>query len=339
VNLMMLLAVAVVLNDQYTFYADWTDLGGGLFGPEQVTSARAGASATEAANAMLAGHPASDRGAALPPPVPSLPPGAHRGDRVLKYTVAGPRSGLRGTVLVTLPEGYTSPANAARRYPVLEAFHGLPGGPSQWVDSMGLGQAADTVARRGEAAEMITVSPTHAFPPGVDTECVDGVGSAPKVETWLTQDVPDWVTRTFRVRADRSSWSTIGLSMGAWCAAMATMLHPEQYAAAIVMGGYFAPEFSDSYVPFKPGTPQARRYDLINLARTAPPPVALWAETSQADEGSYPSTSRLLAAVRAPMSMEVLALSHAGHRVSLWAGEVPEALDWLGHNVSGFAPQ
>jgi enterochelin esterase-like enzyme len=205
------------------------------------------------------------------------------------------------------------------------------------VDSLGLGTFIDAAVRQNQVGEMVTISPTIEFPPGVDTECIDGTGSAPKVETWLTQDVPNWVVNTLRVRTDRSSWATIGFSMGAWCAAMATMLHPQQYGAGIVMGGYFAPEFSSNYVPFRPGSPQARRYDLVALARSAPPSVALWVETSHSDSVSYPSTSRLLTAARSPLSVQALVLSHAGHRVSLWQGEIPQVLTWLGRNVSGFA--
>jgi hypothetical protein len=265
VNLLVLLSATVALNDQFVFFADWTDLHGALFGGQVAAKTQAGAPASQAANAPLSGQSAT----AQPPVLPSLPVGAGVADRVLRYTVTGASSGLRGTILVTLPEGYVDPANAARRYPVLETFHGYPGDPSQWVDSMDLAGAIDTAVAGRAVGEMITISPTIEFPPGVDTECVDGSGSAPKVETWLTQDVPNWVNRTLRARTDRSSWAAIGLSAGAWCAAMATMLHPEQYGAGIVMGGYFAPEFSAGYVPFGPRSAAFHRYDLVSLARNA----------------------------------------------------------------------
>lgn len=334
VNVMVLLTATVVLNDQFTFFADWSDLRGALFGGQRVSTASAGAAAAQAANAPVAGPAATVSGLQA---LPLLPPGASAADRVLRYTVTGARSGLRGVILVTLPEGYTDPANATRRYPVLETFHGYPGDPGAWVDSLNLGSYIDAAVRQRAVGEMITISPTIEFPPGIDTECVDGTGSAPKVETWLTQDVPEWVVSTLRVRTERSSWATAGFSMGAWCAAMATMLHPQQYAAGIVMGGYFSPEFSSNYVPFQANSAQTGRYDLVALARRAPPSVALWVETSHSDPISYPSTSRLLKAARPPLSVQALVLSHAGHRVSLWQGEIPQVLSWLGMNVSGFA--
>ena len=333
VNVLVLFTAAVALNDQFTFYADWIDLRGAFFGGTSGSTSYAGGNAAGAANLPVA----SASSPATTGSLPSLPPGAGLADRVLRFTVSGARSGLHGSVLVTLPEGYTDAVNAHRRYPVLETFPGYPGDPSQWIDSMNLGAVLDMAITAHTAGPMITISPTTEFPSGVDTECVDGTGAQPKVETWLTQDVPDWVLQTFRVGTERASWATIGLSAGGWCAAMATMLHPERYAAGIVMGGYFAPEFSASYTPFGSGSSQAQRYDLISLAKQRPPPVALWIETSHSDPVSYPSTAKMLAVARAPMSVQTLVLTHAGHRLSLWSNELPQVVAWLGTNIPGFA--
>ena len=61
------------------------------------------------------------------------------------------------------------------------------------------------------AINAIIVSPNLEIPSGVDSECVDGGSAGPAVETWMSQDVPDWVLTTFRARSDRRSWATIGL--------------------------------------------------------------------------------------------------------------------------------
>ena len=183
----------------------------------------------------------------------------------------------------------------------------------------------------------LIVSPQVEFPPGVDTECVNGGPGTAQVETWLAQDVPNWVTHTFRVDTDRSSWATIGLSAGGWCAAMATMLHPAQYSAAIVMGGYFRPEFTGT-PPFPRHSVSASRYNLVGLAKREPPAVALWVETSHTDPVSYGSTAALLKAARPPVAVTAVVLQHAGHRISVWQGLLPGSLTWLGANVPGFSP-
>lgn len=333
VNALVLLTAATQLNAQFLFFADWTDLRGALTGTVTSTAMSRGVSASQAASHAVAGVAAT-----APATLPPLPVASTLGTPDLTYTIHGPLSGISGTVLVQLPPGYTSPAHARTRYPVIETFHGWPGNPDAWVGPMDLGgvMAAEVATHHMRSA--LVVSPQMLVPPGADTECVNGRPGYPQLETWLTRDVPAWVARTFRVRTDRASWATIGLSTGGWCAAMATMLHPAQYSAAIVMGGYFRPEFGPAYDPYPPGSRLSSHYDLVALARRRPPPVAIWLETSHSDPVSYTSSAELLKEIRSPMSVDAVVLQHAGHRLSLWQGLLPGALSWLGRNVPGFAP-
>jgi enterochelin esterase-like enzyme len=254
---------------------------------------------------------------------------------VISFTVKGPLSGLTGKIVVQVPPGYTDQRNATVRYPVIEAFQGIPGSSRQWIDTMKLGDVVAQQARAKRMGPALVVSPQTEIPAGVDTECVNGVGNNPQLETWLAKDVPNWVARTFRVQTHRAAWATIGLSAGGWCAAMVAMLHPAQFSAAIVMGGYFHPEFS-FYYPYPTHGTLARRYDLVALARKNPPPVAIWLETSHADTVSYSSSAAFLKATGPPMSVDATVLQNAGHRLSLWQGLLPSSLTWLGANVSGF---
>ena len=333
-NAFVVLTSAVLLNNEYSFFADWTDIKGALLGGKpHVTTAHAGA--------QPVGLDGPEDPPSLPDPaaqtvMPTLPAGGGTG-RTRSFTVTGTHSGLTGQILIVLPADYFEAANATRRYPILETFSGYPAAPSQWPDGMHLTSTYDGVVDRHAVAPAITISPTIEFPGGVDTECVDGPDR--KVETWITQDVPAWVTEHLRASPAPTGWATIGISSGAWCAAMATMLHPEQYGAAIVLGGYFSPQFASSFHPFGPGTPAATRYDLVGLASRAPPPVALWVHTSKADGVSWPSTSALLATARPPLSVDAVVLEHAGHRASIWMDALPGALEWLGTSIPGFSPQ
>lgn len=332
VNLLVLLTAATQLNAQFLFFADWVDLKGAISGTVTTTALQRGTSAAQAASRSVAGPAATApaHGVAAPPTTV--------GSGALVYQVHGALSGITGSVVVQLPPGYGAPANARVRYPVVEAFHGYPGSPFSWVQGMNLGQvmAQEVAAHRMRPA--IIVSPQLEVPSGVDTECVNGSAGRPQLETWVTRDVPNWLAASFRTRVDRSSWATIGLSAGGWCAAMATMLHPAQYAAAIVLGGYFRPEFGPAYEAYRPGSPLSRRYDLVALTARRPPPVALWLETSHADPVSYGSSAALLKVTRPPLAVNAVVLQHAGHRVSLWQGLLPGALTWLGRNIPGFAP-
>lgn len=328
VNAVVLLTAAVAINDQFGFFADWTDLGGvvGMASGAAASDAHAGGDPRSAVARPAGGSRAA------PGVPPALPAQIARGSRLVSFTVDGPASGIRALVDVYLPVGYTDSAERLRRYPVLEAFPGYPGGPFVPAD------AVATVVDEHRMADPIIISPVVEIPAGRDSECVDGTASDPKVETWLTRDVPDWAQRTLRARPDRSSWATIGWSAGGWCAAMAAMLHPDRYAAAIVLGGYFRPDFGALYAPFRPDSPQGRRYDLVALANHQPPAVAMWIQTSQADHLSYPTSAQLLAQARPPLSVQSLVMSHAGHRTQVWIPLLPRALTWLAATASGFAP-
>ena len=257
---------------------------------------------------------------------------------VIFYTVKGPLSGLTGTIVVQLPPGYTDPGNASVGYPVIEAFQGYPSHPEFVVEGFNLGGVAAQQAAMKRMRPALIVSPQVEMPVGQDTECVNGAGGNPQVETWLAVDVPNWVTHTFRVQTDRAFWATFGLSAGGWCAAMVAMLHPAQYAAAIEMGGYFRPEFGPFYSPYPAGSRLAARYDLVTLSRRKPPPVAIWLETSHSDPISYSSSAAFLKAAKPPLAVDAVILQNAGHRDSLWEGLTPASLTWLGANVPGFKP-
>jgi enterochelin esterase-like enzyme len=331
VNVLVLVTVGLVANDAFGFFADWTDLTGSLASAPAPSQASRGGDAARAAAQRVPGEALH-----APATPPALPKGAAR-SRTYSFMVTGPDSHVTGRVLVYLPAAYTDRKQATRRFPVIETFHGYPGRPEQWLDSMALGEALDQEVALGRTAPAIVVSPQLEIPPGRDTECVDGGAGEPAMETWLTTDVPTWVAHTFRVELGRSSWATAGFSEGGWCAAMAALLHPARYGASLVFGGYFRPSFSRTYVPFPAGSPAGRRYDLVALVKRDPPPVAMWIETSHSDRVSYRSSAAFLAAVRAPLAVRLVEFAHAGHTFLLWAPLVPQALAWLS-TIGGFRP-
>jgi enterochelin esterase-like enzyme len=331
VNVLVLLTAATQLNAQFLFFADWTDLRGAFSGVPTATALSRGALASHAASRKVAGT-AATAGKKLPP----LPTAQVDLSGVISYTVKGPLSGITGTVMVQLPAGYKNPTAASVRYPVMEAFQGYPGAPNSWINGMNLGGVAAQQAAAKRMRPILVVSPQVEIPPGVDTECVNGSAGTAQVETWLARDVPNWVAHTFRVRTDRASWATIGLSAGGWCAAMVAMLHPAQFSAAIVLGGYFHPDFGPFYEPYPPSSPLGARYDLVALSKRKPPPVAIWLETSHADPLSYTSSAAFVKATKPPLAVDAIVLQDAGHRLTLWQDLLPGTLKWLGANVPGF---
>ncbi|MDQ2758533.1 MAG: esterase family protein [Actinomycetota bacterium] len=322
-NVLVVTLCGAALNDQYLFYSSWSDLLGARSPSVQVH--RGGTSAGRVASTTPGpGFTGMSTPAHLPPlPAP--------GSRLQTYTVVAQRSNAAGQVLVYLPVGY-DPASP-RTYPVMLGLHGFPSGPTAFLGHP-FTSTADTLASQHQLASSIVVMPRIDTPATLDTECVNGGPGQPQTDTWLSHDIPAWVTQHFRVERTRSAWAAVGYSYGAWCAASITLRHPDVFGAAIVLQGYFRPDFSSGYDPLTPSTLQG--YDLVKIARTAPPPVAMWILASRADSLSYPTTSAFLSAARPPLDVSATVLATGGHRSSVFEPYIPVALRWLGQTLPGF---
>ncbi len=196
-----------------------------------------------------------------------------------------------------------------------------------------MGRARAVVPRGGIVTGTVQRTASHT-PASLDTECVNGGPGQPQTDTWLAQELPTRTVGHFRVQRRRTSWATVGYSYGAWCAASLAMRHPDVYGAAVVLQGYFRPDFSAAYDPLS--TDGLRNYDLVALARNAPPPLAMWVLTSREDSLSYPTTSKFLSVARPPLDVTATVLAHGGHRLEVFTPYVPNALTWLAQTLPGF---
>jgi S-formylglutathione hydrolase FrmB len=321
-NVLVVALAGAALNDQYVFYSSWSDLLGAR--SSQVELHHGGDARGVASATVVGPGVAHDRGPhdyALPQP----------GRRLQSYTVTDRRTGSSGQVLVYLPPGYDP--SSSRTYPVIEGLHGFPGSPRSFA-RLDVLPTVDALTAAHRLAPSIVVMPLIDTPTSLDTECVNGPSGRPQTETWLSRDLPAWVVTHLHAGTARTSWAVFGYSYGAWCAASLSMRHPDVFGAAIVMQGYFRPDFGAAYDPLTARATAA--YDLVRLARTSPPPVAMWILTTRQDTLSYPSTSAFLSVARRPLDVSATVLATGGHRDSVWEPHVPAALTWLGRTLPGF---
>lgn len=333
------LAVAATLNAQNDWYADWADLGNDLVGgglpAGTVQQAGVAVRSFNTAQETKTNRTAQDRyGIERSAEQISLRLQADPGQGGQEVTVhiPGRGDGAIGEVKVWLPQAYTDPNQQDRTFPVLEAFQGAPSTDQTWFKVGHLGQTVGQLAAEHELNQAIIVSP-EVTPGGVDTECVNG-GGRYQMETWITQEIPEWIIQHFRASADRNGWATIGYSAGAWCAIMAATLHPQTYGASIVLGGYFHPLFG-SWQPFKK-TPE--KYDVLATAEHHSPAISVWIEVSGKDTLSGPSSKLFVKYAKPPMAVTSVTYPDAGHRFSVWMAAYPHALLWLSHALPQFAP-
>jgi S-formylglutathione hydrolase FrmB len=322
-NLVVLLLAGVLLNDQYLFYVSWPDLFGSGTGSFH-TLARG--SAGQGAKVNLKTVLTTTHGAL--PPLPSP------GQQEQIYHVTGARTGLSGVVAVWLPKGY-NPASE-RTYPVIESLAGYPGSALSNFRAFDLRGNYQRLIDEHVIRPPIIVMPQINTPNSLDTECVNAPkGVGPQTETWLASDIPAWVAAHFRVDTHRSSWAVQGFSYGGWCSAMLAMHHPDVFGGAMVLMGYFTPEFTN-YVPFGPHSVAAEAYDLPLMALKHPPAVSMWVMVSKTDSSSYPYVTEFLRKVHAPMDVTAQIQATGGHRVSTIPPVERDMLTWLARSVPGF---
>jgi hypothetical protein len=318
----------VLLNDRYLFYVTWADLVGAGETQGQTLTAGGGAAAATDAKLPVAIH--VDPNATLPP-LPS--PGGQWQDYP---AVTGPSSGVTGQILVYLPKGYDP--TSSRTYPVIEALHGWPGGPSAVDHEMALDSTFQGLVDQKALRPPIVVMPQINTPLTVDTECVDAPpGHGLKTMTWLGADVPAWTAAHFRVDAARSSWLALGVSYGGWCAANVGMHYPAVFGGAVSFMGYFAPEFY-GYKPFRDDPAGLKTYDLTWMARHRPPPIAMWLMASKEDRSAYAALVPFVKAARAPLSVTAHVLTHGGHNVDTIPPTLSPMVTWLVATLPGFDP-
>lgn len=125
------------------------------------------------------------------------------------------------------------------RLPVVEMLHGVPGAPTDWVDAGSGKLAADQWAAGHRGVAPIMVMPDVNGGTLDDTECVNsGRGQA---ETYLTQDVPNFVQSRFFTQRPGKEWGVAGLSEGGSCSLVLGLRHPDLYSTIADYGGLLGP--------------------------------------------------------------------------------------------------
>ncbi|MEV5706094.1 alpha/beta hydrolase-fold protein [Actinoallomurus sp. NPDC052274] len=308
-----LLVGGVSLNHYFEFYASWSDLFGGGKGEgtpiEQVGAGGVGG-----------GPVRFER-------TPKLDPD------VYTATITGEHSGVRSRILVWVPPGYGSPANAHQTYPVVELLPGYPGTPSTWFHAVHGAVALKEAITTGRAHPFILVAPVTTVVHGRDTECVDFPGG-PRVETWLTDDVRQAVTRAFRAQPDRGGWGLMGFSTGGYCAAKMAIRRPDLFSAAVTMQGDAVPQ-----------TPEVRRdhalfarNSVLDLLRAHRPPVSLLLAGTRQDRNSDQAINQIMPLVKPPTAAFLYVLPKGGHNASVWNSMLPQAYAWLSGRLSAPRP-
>lgn len=309
-GVLLLLGAAAWANDHYGLYRSWRDLAG-VHSPDLVAIKDPGAVA-----------------AAVAPTAAKA--GAKRGT-LLELDIPGGNSGVQPRrAFVYLPPQYRDPLYASTTFPVIEAFQGSPGRPSDWILGLHLEQEMDRAINVGAMQPAIVVVPDTNGGLARSLECTD-TADGKNSETFLVRDVRGWLGQNFRVRPGR--WVAIGYSTGGYCALDLALRHPTAYASAISLDGYIH-AISDRYARglWKSAQDKLEHSPDWWVLNRPPQKVDIYLLAGRDDAGSVHDATRLWDLLgrtgwRRPRDMIVFQ-DRGRHTFPAWQAALPGALQW-----------
>jgi S-formylglutathione hydrolase FrmB len=320
VQLLLLVCVAAVINRQANFYVTLGELFGSG-GPDGYAATAPPGAPTLTSNGdgrgsldrWMADHPAeSGKGTVIP------------------AVLAGARTGYRLPAQIYLPAGYATSPQIDRGLPVVMFLAGYPGTVDSWLKSLRVAEELDRAISAGRLPPLIAVLPEQDPVRGRDSECVDSAAGV-RADTYLSVDLPEVIKRHFRATTARDGWAMVGYSTGGFCAVNLALRHPDRFAAAGTLSGYFRPLIDRSTGDLYRGDVALRRANdpRVTIAHRRPAPVHLLLAAGQEDREALRDLKAFVPLVRSPDTVTVVDDRPGGHNFTTWRAMLPDVFRWL----------
>ncbi len=294
------------------------------------TRAADAASASAVTPDEVPGHLAADKAVAgqWRPPA-DLP--AH--GLLRQAAVPGTVSGfVARNAYIYLPPAYLVPGHPP--LPVLVLFPGQPGAPSDWLTGGQLASTLDSYAAAHSGLAPVTVVVDPLGSQDANTLCMDS--TIARADTYLSVDVPQWISTTLDVQPGADRWAVGGFSFGATCALQLAARHPDVFPNVIA----FAAEREPALAKDRSKTIQeafggnAEAFDsrtpLVILASTRFVHSSAYFSVGADDTAFVADMSELSAAARgAGFRVETSTVPGIGHSWAVPVRKMDEALGFL----------
>ncbi|MGH3275239.1 MAG: alpha/beta hydrolase [Streptosporangiaceae bacterium] len=255
----------------------------------------------------------------------------------LKLGVTGRVSHLTRNVYVYLPPQYFQRAYRAYRFPVIELLHGYPGSPQDWITVLNVNETLNSLVSHRLAKPVVLVMPDSNGAIGVSLQCLNQ-NRGPQDDTYLSQDLPDYLSAELRVQPPGRGWGIAGYSEGGFCAANLGLQHGNVFSYAGILSGYFAPSSNQLQNPRRLVSPfanvtQRRLNTPIDelLALSPRRQIAqFWMGAGGSDGSDVRSAQifRQLLEVHQP-DVPLQVVPGSGHTMFTWRVLVPSMLSWM----------
>ncbi|MBB4924753.1 alpha/beta hydrolase [Kitasatospora kifunensis] len=254
---------------------------------------------------------------------------------IMETTLAGKKSGVSGQVWVWLPPQYNDPKYAKFGFPVLTLYAGgQSNGYNTWAGTQLQIQEIDAqLAQQQQAHPFIMIMPVQNLT-DVERKSLDcsDIPGQPKMGTWMSQDVPDFVRANFRTLKARDSWGLMGASSGADCSAKLAMQHPDLFKAAVAIDGDFK---ADSSL-WKGHEAEQDANSPDKLISTSKADVKMLATVGGGGDASEISVvKKWVANAAAPTTVEYYEQPGGKHLTTDFGKMIPMTLEWLTKNLTG----
>lgn len=225
--LLVLLLSVIKIN---AFYGYWSTVGAALdisAVPETNFAEIAGPRPT------LVPRPDTPLSQSWKPPA-DLPPAGE----VTQVRIPGARSGFHARpALIYVPPAYRT--NPRPLLPILVLIAGQPGGPRDWLVAGNLSKIMDSFAAAHAGLAPIVVVPDATGTPLANPMCLNS--ALGQVETYLADDVPDWLRTNLQIDPDQHHWAIGGFSYGGTCSLQLAVRRPEAFPTFLDISGQREP--------------------------------------------------------------------------------------------------
>jgi S-formylglutathione hydrolase FrmB len=259
------------------------------------------------------------------------PGGMPKAGAVYQADIPGVASGFAARPgYIYLPLAYL--ATPRPQLPVLVLLGGQPGDPRAWVDSGAIQAMMDGFANRHHGLAPVVVMPDDLGSEFANPLCLDS--RLGRVQTYLTVDVPNWITSHLQVRPPEQGWAVGGFSEGGTCAVQLSTQAPRLYPFFVDISGQKAPTLGSRQLTIS----RAFRGDAAAFARVDP--IVVLAHTrfprnagvfvGGTSDRVYTPQQRIMyfAARRAGMDVTFMYLP-GRHDWLVWRGGLERNVAWL----------
>lgn len=251
-----------------------------------------------------------------------------------KASIPGTDSGMNTRdAYIYLPPAYFAANRPA--LPVMVLVAGQPGGPADWLTGGAIRGHMDSFAADHGGVAPVVVIPDPNGSQSANTMCMDS--KIAKADTYLSRDVPRWISTTLAVDTDHKHWAIGGFSFGGTCAVQMGTRHPDIYADVLAFSSEAEPaiakERQKTVDAAFPGHPDEflKQTPLEIMKHQRFESSGMYLTAGQNDPDFVGNLKALAAAAEnAGFTVQAHEVEHTGHSWDTSSKRFPDALQFLG---------